>query len=241
MEKTLRVSGVAFDFGNTLITDPFNRVMSIKGKEFQNVFYENGYDIEREEIVKVWNKTNNEVNYPFISHFYQERPVIMYALERLGIKKEDREKISSDLLVIYRNGLKMVIKNDKRNDDVREVLEFLKSRGKRIMILSNERKQSIKIMLKWSGLDKYFRFVVTSEELTMEKPDLRVFKYALNVLGMNAKDCAYVGNTVMTDIYPAKSIGMKTVLYMPEERELDKDIKPDFIIRDIRELISIIE
>ena len=42
-----RVDGIALDYGNTLVLDPFEKVMEMKAFDFQKIMEANGYEVSR--------------------------------------------------------------------------------------------------------------------------------------------------------------------------------------------------
>ena len=251
MEK-LRVDAITFDYGNTLMLDPFDRIMRLKGFDFQKIMERNGYEVSRKKLVETWKDANLAVNQPFFSHFSQEVPIIAEMLRRLGVSRKDVKKIAQELLVSYREGYRMVIKKDERIENVRKVLEALINRGKRLFVLSNDRTDTAESFFSWSGLGKYFEKIIISEAMGMEKPDLRIFRHMIKATGMEKERVLYVGDEPERDVKPAKEIGIKVVmlkvpdnLSVPGWRDynvkLDEKHRPDFVIKDLAELLEIIE
>lgn len=80
------------------------------------------------------------------------------------------------------------------------------------------------------------------------KPSIRIFQRALNKLagkhGIELAQTLYVGNDMLKDIWPARQLGCRTVLFAGDRRSLrlreDDDrcagVKPDCVITDLRRL-----
>ena len=91
------------------------------------------------------------------------------------------------------------------------------------------------------GLADYFETIVISEIVGFEKPDRRIYDCFLQQMRCQAQDCLYVGDHPF-DIMGAKQAGMDVVwlnqIYdaMPEYIQE----RPDYILRDIGELTSIL-
>lgn len=78
----------------------------------------------------------------------------------------------------------------------------------------------------------------------MGKPHRRIFEMASQRLGLNFADLIMIGDKIDTDIKGAKSLGITTVLVMtgvttPEDLK-NSDAKPDYIIDNIKQLVSIL-
>jgi len=94
------------------------------------------------------------------------------------------------------------------------------------------------------GISKYFSFVISSWDYHIMKPDVKLFKAALEQSGYNASETVMVGDRLDNDIFPAKSIGMKTIwikqgfggMQTPKSYEYFPDAK----ITDLSELLLIL-
>lgn len=248
----MKVEGVGFDYGNTLVLDPFDRVMGIRSTEFRNILKENGYDLPAKEIIDAWNDVNLSMNYPFCSHFAQEIPLVKTALEKLGVKKADRSITAQQLLAAYRSGLRQVLMNDGRIAKVKDVLSELKSRGKKLVMLSNERVDTLRSQLKWTGLGEFFEEIIISEKVGVEKPDEKIFRFMVRLFDLPKDKIVYIGDDPVRDVKPAKLFGLKTIwLKHPEARsvkgwrdyglELRDEEKPDVVSGNLEDLTRIIE
>jgi len=70
--------------------------------------------------------------------------------------------------------------------------------------------------LETSGLGKYFKMVITSEEAGVKKPDPKIFELALNKTKANLDASIMIGDDPEVDIIGAKNIGMDQVLFDPQ-------------------------
>jgi len=89
-------------------------------------------------------------------------------------------------------------------------------------------------------ISKFFEKLITSEEVGYKKPDIEIFKYALNVAGINnPKDAIMIGDKFEADIIGAKNAGMDVIWYNTKSLELkDKTIK---IAKNYEDIIKILE
>lgn len=60
-------------------------------------------------------------------------------------------------------------------------------------------------------IDKYISLVISSAEENVSKPNLRIFKLALDRAGCSPNNAIMVGDRLDNDIVPAKTVGMKTI------------------------------
>lgn len=113
----------------------------------------------------------------------------------------------------------MLIQNFKRQrewtliKDVKVVLKNLLKKDILLSIVANW-DQQLSFQVKNLGIKKYFASVVASQEVGFEKPDTKIFEYALNTNSLcTEKDCVlYIGNEYETDVIGARMAGLVPVL-----------------------------
>ena len=71
------------------------------------------------------------------------------------------------------------------------------------------------IKLRHSGLDGYFRGVVCSEDAGANKPDPRIFEYALDLAGVKAGAAVMIGDDPYSDIPGAERAGIDSIWFDP--------------------------
>lgn len=125
--------------------------------------------------------------------------------------------------------------------DAQAVLQKLSGKYK-LGIIANQSPGSPERLNVW-GIGKYFDLVVASAEAGISKPDLNIFKLALEKADCCAENSVMIGDRLDNDIIPAKSMGMNTVwlkqgfaVYQTakDEREI-----PDFEILSLTELLAL--
>ncbi len=103
-------------------------------------------------------------------------------------------------------------------DGTFEVLDSLRAAGYRMAIISNADGR-VEGFLRKAGLTDYFEFVIDSGVFGIEKPDVRIFKHALDRLGLAAGDAVYVGDVYEVDVLGARAAGMKAILLHNGDRD----------------------
>lgn len=98
-----------------------------------------------------------------------------------------------------------------------ETLEELKARGYRLAIISNADGR-VESLLGELGLLRHFELVVDSATVGVEKPDPRIFRMALERMGVDARDAVYVGDVYEIDVAGARAAGMRAILLDPLSR-----------------------
>ena len=72
------------------------------------------------------------------------------------------------------------------------------------------------------------------------KPSELIMEVAKGMMGLKPEECMVIGDKIETEIVAGKREGMKTALVLTGENKLKdverSDIKPDYVIKDLREL-----
>jgi len=101
-------------------------------------------------------------------------------------------------------------------------LMYLKGKGYHLGVISNGLtiKQWEKLIR--LGIHHFFDEVITSEEVGFQKPDIEIFREALNRMGCKPKNSVMVGDKFKEDIIGALNAGMSAILVNPKLKEDEK-------------------
>jgi FMN phosphatase YigB (HAD superfamily) len=77
-------------------------------------------------------------------------------------------------------------------------------------VIANQVPGLARRLAEW-GIDRFFDVVVSSGELGVEKPDPRIFTYALDQARCVASQAVMIGDRPDNDIWPAAAVGMRTL------------------------------
>jgi len=81
------------------------------------------------------------------------------------------------------------------------------------------------------GLEGYFDPVVISAQYGFRKPDRRLFRAALDGLGLHPGEVIFVGNDMHRDIFGATRIGIKTIFFASNQgAQSYEDTSPNYVI-----------
>lgn len=115
-------------------------------------------------------------------------------------------------------------------------LKELKRNGFRMAAVTNGVRFVQERRSKKLGLERFFEFVLTSEEVGVEKPDPRIFWIALERMGLKKEDALYVGDDPASDLEGARNAGIDFVLFSPSG-----DVSREFpVVRNFEELREIL-
>ena len=91
-----------------------------------------------------------------------------------------------------------------------QILEAIKADGKGIYLLSNAQRSFTAHELDKLGLTQYFDDIMISSDCGIKKPNLMFFKMLMKRHNLRGKECLFVGNDEICDIFGAKKAGMNT-------------------------------
>lgn len=95
--------------------------------------------------------------------------------------------------------------------DTKEVLQYLTDKGYQLHLITNGFELVQHGKLKSSGINHFFKEVITSEGSNSLKPQKEIFDYALNRTGAIAKESLMIGDSIEVDIAGAIAAGIDQV------------------------------
>lgn len=96
-------------------------------------------------------------------------------------------------------------------DGLGEMLERLKQAGYLLGIVTNGHGEFQRRSIDGLGIRNYFNTVVVSEEQQLRKPQIGIFRRALDTLNVQACESIFIGDNLEADVVGAKNAGMKAI------------------------------
>lgn len=115
-----------------------------------------------------------------------------------------------------------------------KVLAYLQKKYT-LHIISNGFKETTLTKMNVSGLNPYFRNVIISEDVGVNKPHKAIFEYALNKAAAQKHESIMIGDSLEADIRGAQDYGIKAIYFNPLKKEKPGDV--DWQIHDLEELL----
>ena len=115
-----------------------------------------------------------------------------------------------------------------------KVLSYLQKKYQ-LHIISNGFKETTLTKMELSALNPYFKNVIISEDVGVNKPDKAIFEFALNKAGAQVHESIMIGDSLEADIRGAQNFGMKAIFFNPQKTK--KPIDVNWEINHLEELL----
>jgi putative hydrolase of the HAD superfamily len=122
--------------------------------------------------------------------------------------------------------------------DTREVLDYLRGKGYELHMITNGFEQIQHMKLRVSGLDVYFRHVITSEGSNSLKPQPGIYHYAMEKAGATASSSLMIGDSLEVDIAGARGVGMDGVHV--NFNGAAQNFKPTYTVTALKQLMELL-
>jgi putative hydrolase of the HAD superfamily len=134
--------------------------------------------------------------------------------------------------------LELLPKKSYLLDGALDVLEYSVRRGYILHLVTNGFDSIQRAKMASSGIDHFFKNVITYDKANAKKPDPKIFTCALEYAGAKVEECVMIGDNWEADIVGAKRCGLDTIFYNPGGVKFDE--VPTFDIVHLRELKEIL-
>jgi len=118
-----------------------------------------------------------------------------------------------------------------------EILEYLTNKNYQLHLITNGFEKTQHSKLKYSGLDRFFKEVITSEGSSSLKPNKEIFDYAFQKTGAAPNESIMLGDSIEVDILGAMQAGIDQVFI--NHQNIATEIKPTYTVTSLKELEEI--
>lgn len=123
-----------------------------------------------------------------------------------------------------------------------ELVVLLRKKGYRQYVMTNGVNSTQESKMRRSGLDRIMDRVFVSELIGYPKPQKEFYDACFAALpDVEREECIMVGDSLTSDMRGAENAGIASCWFNPEKREKDVDVRTDYEIRRLEELLSILE
>ena len=137
-----------------------------------------------------------------------------------------------------REALGRIPTKNKLIDGAIELLEYLRPKY-RMYILSNGFTELQSHKMRTTGIDKYFDALILSEEIGVNKPNRKLYEYALHKSTSDVRESIMIGDMFETDIVGAANIGMEQIYFNPKKRD-DCTFAPTYMVTYLLQIKEIL-
>ncbi len=206
-------AAVLFDAGNTLVFLDYARLAATIGDALGVPLTEAGLKRHAGAAARAMEQgrlTDQERGTVFLLTLF----------ELAGVAPERTEDLKAALLQMHQR----VHLWGATEPGTAESLARLRAAGIRLAVISNSDGRAA-AALEAGGLLDQFEFVIDSGEVGVEKPDPRIFRIALERMGVDPADALYVGDLYEVDAMGARAAGLDVVLLDPSGEHSGRDVK----------------
>ena len=237
----MRVKAVLFDLFDTLLMigndeayyEPSLRKMhEFLTKKGIKASFEDFSRVYFEVRDRLYSETRRTLDEP---HFNVR---VMQTLQELGYDLDVSDPVVVGATMAFAEEFMRYVSLDS---DAVGVLRALKRKYKLGLISNFGIPECGRRLLDSFGLNEFFDLIIISAEVNQRKPNPTIFKKALHDLKVDASEAVFVGDMPELDVKGPRSVGIKAILIERKPVERKIDVKPDRIIRNLGELLTILE
>lgn len=161
------------------------------------------------------------------------RHVVSQAFRELGLDCETEAFAVADGFRDRRDRFRLI-------DGATDTLKALCTAGVRLALVTNGAGPVQRAKVEEFGIAQYFEHILVEGELGFGKPDERVYRHALNLLGVGPSEAWMVGDDMAWEVAAPQKLGIYCIwiegsLMGPP---IPDGIVPDRVIRSFPELLS---
>lgn len=200
-----RKKAVFFDFGDTLVT-----TIETYPKRIELAFVQSGYSFKEGQFIKAYLTSDYEIFKHYKKHGSIDQNEHRNLLYKLLVKNLD---LGEDYTVVkskIKKTLGKINHERKKIEGCDYVLSRLKEKNFILAIISNNDGRTAD-KCKNTKIDHYFDIIIDSTKVKMVKPDVKIFNYALNKLGLKKEEVIHIGDLYGSDILGAVNAGIDPI------------------------------
>ena len=130
------------------------------------------------------------------------------------------------------------VSRPKLHNDAPEILKYLSSKGKKVVVFSNANRRRLLKEVKILGISKYIDVIVSARDLRAPKPNPAGLNAAIRISGVRKSRCVYIGDMV-TDVITARAAKITSCAVAGgfDRYEVLRKEHPDYIYHSMEEFL----
>jgi putative hydrolase of the HAD superfamily len=203
------IDAIFFDVGGTLVD-----LRPTKEEVFRRHLKAHGLDVSIEMLAPILAKAERrfdaqtaELNGKNEEAFWEQYDnFVLDAIGYSGERKSFSKDLSDDFGILIPE-----VANWVEFPDARPLLDDLRDRDFKLGVISNATDLARKVLVNLR-LDRYFKALVISAEVGVNKPDQKIFQIAAKELKVSPGRAIYIGDRLAVDVIGARRAGMNAIL-----------------------------
>ena len=237
----MQVKAVLFDlFDTLLLLEEGDAFYAPSLKRLHEFLTENAINVSFDDFEQVYFKVRDQLYTRFQKNLEDPhfRIRVSGTLRRLGYDFEESHPIVAGAVSAFADEFMHYVSLD---NDALDVLQKLRRRFKLGIVSNFAIPECAWQLLDQFGLKEFFEVVLISAEVNIRKPSPKIFDMALRLLGLEASEAIFVGDTPGPDVKGPRNVGMEAVLIERRPMKRISDAEPDKVIRRLRDLLDVLE
>lgn len=235
------IKAILFDLDNTLMDFALRKSKSIDASII--AMQDSGLNLDFE-------KTKKEIYTLYDEVGIENQEIFQKFLNTKSLSND--YKILAKAIHAYR---KAKDSETKTYPQVKNIFVKFIKKGIKLGIVSDAPKLQAHLRLVELGLEDFFDFIITAEDVNSTKETTKPFEYAKQKLNLNSNEILFVGDRPDRDVFNAKNSGMKTAfaaygyyggivprkISIEEIGQIKSKYNPDYVLYTFNDILDIIE
>lgn len=230
----VKYNNLFFDLDDTLWAFSENACDSFK--EVYTIFNFNRYFDSFDQFFSIYMEKNRflwmEYDNGRITKEELNKERFSYPLHQVGVNDV---KLVEDYMNMF---FHIIPTKQKLMPYAKEVLDYLFPKYN-LYILSNGFRELQSRKLVSAGIDSYFKKIILSEDLMINKPSADIFYFALSATQSEVRNSLMIGDSFDADIAGAHGVGMDQMFYNHKQRE-NLSFRPTYEIASLIEICDLL-
>jgi HAD superfamily hydrolase (TIGR01509 family) len=231
------IRGVFFDLhGTLLISDDISKAWDEWREAFHGCMVDCGLETSMEEFMVevegIFEKPEPEYDAPGLSVF-ERRVMELCGRHGLEMGRKYMGRMVDHIIGVWYRDMYM-------DPEAQAVVEALRSRYRNALITNWDHASWIRRWLADSEIGGWFEEIVVSDEAGCAKPDPRIFTIALERLGLEPREMAYVGDSP-EDVRGALAVGSIPILIRRDQSDRGEIGGDARVITRLSELLDLFQ
>ncbi|CAM1346410.1 YjjG family noncanonical pyrimidine nucleotidase [Tenacibaculum crassostreae] len=208
----MEIKHIFFDLDHTLWDFDRNSKLT-----FQQIFKEQNISIAIDGFLEVYIPINLKY-WRLYREDKIEKPALRYHRLKETFDALDY-KVSDELIdLISEDYIRYLPNHNYLFSNTVEVLEYLKNKYE-LHIITNGFEEVQNLKLEKSGINKFFKQIITSECVGVKKPNPKVFEFALEKAEAKPYESIMIGDSYEADVMGALNSGMMAIHFSEETKK----------------------